>query len=124
MTDQSEWQGKLFKVRVRIGWRNQITGQENKFEAGEIISFEEGDFHFRALQSFEGIIERRLVERWDSEKAQDTTTWSRDELLQFLKGRGEQYENLEHNEHRDDLIPLVDAELAKDTEAEEEGEDA
>lgn len=107
----------FYKVQVRIGWKNQLNGTENKFEAGDIISFEEGDFHPKALQSLEDTLARGLVVPLDPDRIGDVDYMSKDEMLNFLRERG--HEDLAHNETHESLVPLVEAELAKERQEEE-----
>ncbi len=112
----------LYKVQLRIGWKNQLNGDENLLEPGSIISFEEGDFHPKALSSLEDTLRRGLVVPWDVSMAGRIEHMSRDEKIKFLLDTGKvQYKEIPNDAREEDLDPLVEAELALERGEEPDG---
>lgn len=105
---------KAYKAQVKARWKNAATGEEIEVNAGDVLTFEEGDFGQGALSSLEDVMARGLFIEWDPSHIGDITRMSRDEMLNFLRGLGkDEYneENLAHNTPRNELIPLVESEI-------------
>lgn len=106
----------LFKALVHCRWRNRITRQLFDVRAGQVVSFDVGDFNepggpvTAAMSSLQDVLDRGIFERWDPAHAGDPEYMSRDELAELVRAFGLQ-ENVAHDADIDELRPLVAAHL-------------
>ena len=106
----------LFKALVHCRWRNRITRQVFNVRAGQVVTFDAGDFNepggpvTAALTSLQDVLDRGVFALWDPAHAGDPEYMSRDELAELVRAFGLR-EDVPHDASIDELRPLVAAHL-------------